>query len=174
MPSTVSARDAKAVIAAPPTGARHAVVDRLREAEVEHLHDAVRRDLDVRGLEIAVNDPFLVRRVESLAICRASVSASSTGNGPSCDTIGQRLAFDELEHERADRAGGGHVVFHAVDGGDVRMIERASTRASRSKRASRSGSAVSDAGRILIATSRPSVVSRARYTSPMPPTPSRE
>ena len=37
---------------------------RLRQPEVEHLHHAVRRDLDVRGLQVAVDDPFLVRGLE--------------------------------------------------------------------------------------------------------------
>ena len=37
----------------------------------------------------------------------------------------------------------------------------------------RRGSAANDAGRILRATSRPSVVSAAPYTSPIPPAPSR-
>src|SRR5207248_10395770 len=44
--------------------------------------------------------------------------------------------------------------------------------ASRSKRAFRSGLAERCCGRTLMATSRPSRVSRARYTSPMPPAPS--
>ncbi len=44
--------------------------------------------------------------------------------------------------------------------------------ASRAKRARRSGSSVKRDGSILIATSRPSLLSCARQTSPMPPTPS--
>ena len=47
----------------------------------------------------------------------------------------------------------------------------ASTRASRSKRASRSGSERKTSATTLMATSRPSFVSRARYTSPIPPAP---
>ena len=47
----------------------------------------------------------------------------------------------------------------------------ASERASRSKRARRSASCATAAGSILIATSRPSFVSVARYTSPIPPAP---
>ena len=38
----------------------------LGEAEVEHLDRAVRRDLDVRRLEVAVDDALLVRRLERL------------------------------------------------------------------------------------------------------------
>src|SRR5262249_26864727 len=48
----------------------------------------------------------------------------------------------------------------------------ARVRASRSKRASRSGSFAKPSGSALIATVRSSRVSRARYTSPIPPAPS--
>ena len=37
---------------------------RLGETEVEHLHRAVGADLDVRRLEIAMDDALLVRRLE--------------------------------------------------------------------------------------------------------------
>src|SRR5215468_7027326 len=50
-------------------------------------------------------------------------------------------------------------------------VRAAAACASCSKRASRSGSLEKAAGRILIATSRLSRVSRARYTSPIPPAP---
>ena len=39
---------------------------RFRQAEVQHLHGAVRPDLDVRGLQIAMDDALLVRRFERL------------------------------------------------------------------------------------------------------------
>src|SRR5687767_2539442 len=51
-------------------------------------------------------------------------------------------------------------------------LRAASVCASRVKRAIRSGSAVRASGRTLSATSRFSLASRARYTSPMPPAPS--
>ena len=50
----------------------------------------------------------------------------------------------------------------------------ARTRASRSKRSRRSGSEAKQSGSTLRATSRPSFVSSARQTSPMPPSPSFE
>src|SRR2546429_155681 len=53
-------------------------------------------------------------------------------------------------------------------------LRAAAARASCSKRERRSGSAAYAAGMILIATSRFSRVSRARYTSPIPPSPSFE
>src|SRR5438132_757306 len=53
-------------------------------------------------------------------------------------------------------------------------LNEARTFASRWNRATRSWSAVNPSGRILTATSRSSRVSRARYTSPMPPAPMSE
>src|SRR3954468_7824035 len=52
-------------------------------------------------------------------------------------------------------------------------LREARTCASRWNLARRSGSEANSAGRILIATSRPNFRSLARYTSPIPPTPSR-
>lgn len=52
-------------------------------------------------------------------------------------------------------------------------LSAAAARASCSKRATRMGSVATAAGNTFTATSRPSRVSRARYTSPMPPAPSR-
>ena len=77
---------------------------RLGETEVEHLHHAVRRDLDVRRLQIAVDDAFLVRRLERLGdLPRDRAAPRRAAIGPRCECrAGQRLALDQLEHERAD------------------------------------------------------------------------
>ena len=56
-------------------------LQRLGQAEVEHLDRAVRPDLDVGRLQIAVDDALLVRGFERSAICRAIGSASSSGSG---------------------------------------------------------------------------------------------
>ena len=78
----------------------------------------------------------------------------------------QRLAIDELEHEH--RSIGRR--FDPVNGGDVRMLTAASSRASRSTCASDIGAGVGRRG-TFSATSRSRRRSRARYTSPMPPVP---
>jgi hypothetical protein len=44
---------------------------RLGQTEVEHLHLAARRELDVGRLEIAMDDAFLVRRLERVGDLRA-------------------------------------------------------------------------------------------------------
>jgi hypothetical protein len=40
--------------------------DGFCEAEVENLHDSVRRDFDVGRLQVAMHDPFVVRDFEGL------------------------------------------------------------------------------------------------------------
>jgi hypothetical protein len=51
---------------APRLSAARDRVERLRKAEVQHLDLAVGSDLHVRGLEIAVDDPLVVGRLERL------------------------------------------------------------------------------------------------------------
>ena len=93
----------------------------LRQTEVEHLHRAVGGDLDVGRLEIAVNDAALVRGLQRRRRSAAQCSARPSGGSRSArDTLGQRLAFDELQDEAADA----RAVFDAVDRADVRMVER--------------------------------------------------
>ena len=58
-------------LAALGNGWRHTIVaqsgrDRIREAEVEHLHGPGRGELDVGRLEIAMDDAFLVRSLERI------------------------------------------------------------------------------------------------------------
>ena len=77
---------------------RRARRHRFRETEIQHLHSAVRSDLDVRGLQIPVDDALSCAASSASAICSASVRASSTASGR-LQTIGEGLAFDELEHQ---------------------------------------------------------------------------
>ena len=90
---------------------------------------------------------------------------------PARDPLGERLALDEFQHQPAHAVG----FFDAVDRADVRVIQRGEhARLALEARAPLRVGDVNAGGRTLIATSRPSVVSCARYTSPMPPTPSSE
>ena len=72
----------------------------LREAEVEHLHDAVRRDLDVRGLQIAMDDALLMRGFERLADLARDRQRFLERNRTTRDPIGERVALDQFEDER--------------------------------------------------------------------------
>ena len=93
---------------------------RLGEAEVQYLHRAVGPQLDVRGLEIAVDDALLVGRFERLRDLPRDRRRFVDRNRSVFEPIGERRSVDELEHE------GLHVVrlFEAVNRGDVRMVER--------------------------------------------------
>jgi len=106
-----------------------------RETKVQDLDDAVGRDLDIGRLQIAMDDPFFMRRIERVGNFpregqRFSQRQSGTGTPQSRRLIpeprarrkpfSQRLALHELQHERWDAA----TLFHAVDRADVGMIER--------------------------------------------------
>jgi hypothetical protein len=58
-----------------------------------------RRNLDVAGFQITVNDAFLVRSFEASEIWRASFGLRQW-YGAAAQSIRQRLAFDELEHPK--------------------------------------------------------------------------
>ncbi len=92
----------------------------LGEAEVEHLHLAVRRQLDVRGLEVAVDDTLLVGLLERLGHLLRNRKGLLHGHRPALQPLGEVLAFDQLEHEEelAIR------LLEAVDGGDAGVVER--------------------------------------------------
>lgn len=80
----------------------------------------------------------------------------------------ERLPFNQLHRQKVDTLG----FFRGEYGDDVRMVEcRARARPSRPNRAKRSGSSARLGGRTLRATSRPSFVSVAGHTSPIPPAP---
>jgi hypothetical protein len=69
----------------------------LAQSEVEHLHDAVGRDLHVRRFQVAVNDSLLVRRVERGGDLLRDLqrlddrAAACAGTG---EPFGQRVALD--------------------------------------------------------------------------------
>ena len=82
VPSTNPASVIAGVVNAFGADGAGARLERFRDAEVEHLDDAVGLDLDVGGLQIAVHDALLVRGLERAAICSAMPSASFGGSGP--------------------------------------------------------------------------------------------
>ena len=146
----------------------------LRQPEVEDLDPAVRRQLDVGGLEIAVDDAFFVRLVERLRDLPGDRERLALRDRAALETAGEVLAFDELHRKHVcGLAGRRSRLLEAVHMGDVGMVERGEQLRFFSKRASRSGSLETAAGSSLRATARSSLESRARYTSPIPPTPSR-
>ena len=147
---------------------------RLREAEIEHLDRAVGGNLDVRGFQITMDDPALVREVERA--CDLARHAErlplrqSRALRPLArrrELVGEGGAVDELEDQKPDLLR----FLESVDRADVRVIERGQRARFAFEPREPAGSLVKACGRTLMATSRPSLPSRARYTSPMPPTP---
>ena len=73
--------------------ARRGGLHRFRQTEVEHLHRAIGPHLDVRGLEIAVDDPLLVRRFERLGDLLRDRQRLVDGDRSLRDAIGERRAL---------------------------------------------------------------------------------
>ena len=98
-----------------------AVGDELGEAEVEQLHEAVGRDHDVLGLEVAVHDPGGVRLREPVRHLGADVEdAAGCERVALGHQLAQRLAVDELHHD----VGQPGRLPDVVDRHDVRVAER--------------------------------------------------
>ncbi len=98
----------------------------LRDPEVEHLHEIVaaidRRQHDVVGLEIAVDDPALVRGEQGARHLLDDAQDLRRGQGTGADQpLGQELTFDELHHQKGPTAFG-HVEVDDLD--DVRVAQR--------------------------------------------------
>ena len=143
-------------------------IHRFREAEVEHLHRAVGAHLDVRGLEIAMDDALLVRRFERFGdlprdrqrlVERDRPRARSAATSPRPRPAPSRARVTPPASSRPWMA--------AMFG----WFSAASTSRFALEARQPIGIAGETSGRTLIATWRLSFVSLARYTSPMPPAP---
>ena len=80
-------------------------VRELREAEVQDLHGAVRRDLDIRGLQIAMNDSLFVRGFERFGDLLRDRQRLVDRDRPARNALRHVLALDEFHHERTDAVG---------------------------------------------------------------------
>jgi hypothetical protein len=94
--------------------------DGRRDAEIQHLHAGVRRDLDVGRLEIAMHDAAAVRGHERQRDLLGDVERGLHRQPAARQAVGQCRTLDQLEHERADAL----VFFELVDGGDVGVVHR--------------------------------------------------
>jgi hypothetical protein len=92
----------------------------LCEAEVEHLDLALGRQLHVGGLQISVDDSFLVRRLERVRDLSGDAERLAHGNRSRHEAVVESRAFNELEDEKRCAA----CVLETVDRGYVRMIQR--------------------------------------------------
>ena len=98
-------------------------------------------DLDVRRLQIAMDDALLVRGFERFGDLLRDRQRLVERDRALRDAVGERRPFDQLHHQRRRAVGS----FQAVDGRDVADgSARRGLRASRWNRASRSASAATD------------------------------
>jgi hypothetical protein len=102
-------------------------VQRLGQAEVQHLDLSLGRDLDVRRLEVPVEDTVLVGVVQRVGELPRDEQRLVHGDGAAVDAVGQRGALDQLHHQRANGWRPGvprWALLDAVDRGNVLMSER--------------------------------------------------
>ena len=93
---------------------------RFGEPEVQHLDRAVAPHFDVCGLEVAMDDPVLVRGFERLCDLSRDRECLFDWNRPAGDVVRKRLAINELQREGICAG----VLLEAVDPGNVRVVER--------------------------------------------------
>jgi hypothetical protein len=92
----------------------------LRQTEIEHLHGAIGPHLDVRGLQIAMNNALLVRRSQRFSNLLRDRNAFVERHRALGNAICKRRPFDELH----DQSPGAVRFFKAVNCRDVGMIQR--------------------------------------------------
>ena len=101
---------------------RHGIsqVESFGEAEVQDFDLSLRRQLHIRGLQVAMNDSALVRVLETLAKLPGDRQRFVDRYRTARNTIGQRLPLDQFHHQRTPVIR----LFEPVYGGDIGMIER--------------------------------------------------
>jgi hypothetical protein len=78
------------------------------------------RNLDVRGLQVPVDDPQLVSGFQGLGYLLRDRQCLVDWNPASSNSVGERLPLHQLHHERTAAVR----PFQAVDLRDVRMVQR--------------------------------------------------
>ncbi len=91
----------------------------VREPEVQDLGPAARSDHDVAGLEIAMDDPLLVRGLERLGDPGRDRARAALGQRPRAQELRERLPRHQLEHQEVDAV----LAVEIEQGRDVGMEE---------------------------------------------------
>jgi hypothetical protein len=79
-------------------GGRTSRVHGFRKAEVEHLDGAVAAHFDICRLQVAVDDPLLVRGFQRLRDLPRDGQGFVERHGSTRDVLRQIVPFDELHH----------------------------------------------------------------------------
>ena len=99
-------------------------LDQLRQAEVEDLHAALVADEDVSRLDVAVDDPLGVRRVQSISQLDGEIEHVGHRDWRALDAVAQRLALERFHHDER-RAVVVPDVEHRADAGVAERAGRA-------------------------------------------------
>ena len=127
------------------------------------------REKDVGRLQIAMNDASGVRGVERVRQRSAAFQKVGNIEGAAKEALLQRLPFKQLHDEKP----AARIDPDIVHGADVRVIDAGDRSRLPFEPRFRRRLARRGLRRIFSATSRCSRLSRARYTSPIPPVPRR-
>jgi hypothetical protein len=92
----------------------------LRQAEVQNFDLSARRDLDIRGLQVAMDDVLVVGGVERIGDLLRDGEGLIDRDRPMRNPIAERGALDELHDDPA----GMRRLFETIDRRNVRMIQR--------------------------------------------------
>ena len=91
----------------------------LREAEIQNLHLPSAGDEDICRLDVPVNDPLRVRRVQGVGKLDAQFQNLVRLEGLRADAVLQRFALQQLHGDE----GPAFLLLHVVDGADVGVIQ---------------------------------------------------
>ena len=94
-----------------------------REPEVEHLDGAVVTHLDVAGLQIAVDDPLTVRRLQRVGDLSCQHEHFCYRQRTRVKLFGKRRPLHQFQHEARCRSRVSRQRLQSVDGADIWMIQ---------------------------------------------------
>jgi hypothetical protein len=92
----------------------------LRQPKIEYLHHAIVTDLDIRRLQIAMDDALLVRRCDRLRDLPRDGQCVVERDCAARDTLCEVLTLDELQNNGHDAVR----LFKTVDAADVGVVQR--------------------------------------------------
>jgi hypothetical protein len=90
----------------------------FRQAEVEHLHRAVRPNHDVAGFEVPMDDALDVSGFQRSDHLQRQPKRLVDRERPN-ETLGERLAFNQFEHQKVRLTG----LLESMNAGDVGVIQ---------------------------------------------------
>jgi hypothetical protein len=91
----------------------------LGEPEIEDLDPAVPCEIDIFGLQIAVNDVLFVRRRQTFGDGLRVFHGLGVGESSALDDIAQRGALEKLHHRVGDAVLGAEIVNRE----DIRVVQ---------------------------------------------------